>query len=57
MHTNVVVIFYTKQRETRLLLSLKLKSKQSQFLLQCTQLEGSNRVYSEKFKNFFNRKW
>ena len=37
MHTKVVVIFFTKQRKARLLLSLKLKSKQSQFLWRCTQ--------------------
>ena len=37
MHANVVVIFYTKQPKARLLSSLKLKSKQSQFLLQCKQ--------------------
>ena len=32
MYTNVVVIFYTKQSEARLLLLLKLKSKKSQGL-------------------------
>ena len=49
MHINVVVIFYTKQSEAKLLLSLKLKSKQSQFLRQCRlQLEGSKKIYLEK---------
>ena len=32
MYTNVVVTFYTKQSEARLLLLFKLKSKQSQCL-------------------------
>ena len=47
MQTNVVVIFYTKLSEARLLLSEKLKSKQSQFLRQTKQLDGSNSIYSE----------
>ena len=48
MHTNVVVIFYAKQSKVRLLLSLKLKSKQSQCHWQCRQLDDSNSIYSEK---------
>ena len=48
MYTNVAVMFYTKQSEARLLLLLKLKSKQSQCLRQCRQLEGSNSIYLEK---------
>ena len=48
MHTNVVVIFYAKQSEDRLLSSLRLKSMQSQSLRQCRQLEGNNSIHSEK---------
>ena len=48
MYTNVVVIFYAKQSEARFLLLLKLKSKQSQCLRQCRQLEGSYSICSEK---------
>ena len=50
MHIDVVVIFYTKQSKARLLISLKLKSKQSQFLSQCRQLGGSNKIYLEKVR-------
>ena len=48
MHTNVVVIFYTKQSEARLSLLSNLKSKQSQCLWQCRQLEVGDSIYSEK---------
>ena len=57
MQTNVVVKFYTKQSETRLLLLvLKLKSKQSQCLRQYRQLEGGNSIYSEKNQKSLSEK-
>ena len=50
MHVDVVVIFYTKQSKAQLLLSLKSKSKQSQFSSQYKQFESSNRIYLDKNK-------
>ena len=55
MHANVFVIFYTKQRKARLSSSLKLKSKQSQFLRQCKQRVVTEFI-QKKLKNLLNRK-